>query len=423
MLKQALVRTLGQVSDDGVVKPLKQHQAAPQSPTLGTRRIWHFTNCDQGGIARYVEHLVSAQARLRDSSHLAIGVFGPPRLSFPTDTERSTYNPTGVTPWGSNAWKFAAEAIFESRRRRRAGSILHSHVFTFGTADVHTIHGLYSRDWGSRFDVEAGAQVPLHNHVQFALLSRLERHVMRSAHHVVFACKENQSFAEEVLHVRRPSNFHVISPGIDASRFNPGLRADLLVNRRVIFPELDAGRRWLLFVGNNFRHKGLLRLLEAMVSIPDAAPFELLVFGNDMAARSQAEAVAARLQPGSVWFFRGDDRLLPAYALSDLFLMDSRSEAGPLVLLEAMASGCVPAVTKFGIVPETVRSGHNGVVCLDSSQVASTALSLDLQAVKEMSKEAVRTAARRTWDAVATEYGLLYAEVHAEGYGVSGRGK
>ena len=95
--------------------------------------------------------------------------------------------------------------------------------------------------------------------------------------------------------------------------------------------------------------------------------------------------------------------------------MDSKSEAGPLVLLEAMASGCVPVVTAFGMVPEIVQSAQHGMICEDSAELVRVALSVEPQAVLEMSAEATHTGAQRSWGAAAAEYALLYREAASEG--------
>lgn len=49
-----------------------------------------------------------------------------------------------------------------------------------------------------------------------------------------------------------------------------------------------------------------------------------------------------------------------AFTSADIFLMPSKFEGLPLALLEAMAAGCVPVVSKRGSIPTVVDDGRNG---------------------------------------------------------------
>ena len=48
------------------------------------------------------------------------------------------------------------------------------------------------------------------------------------------------------------------------------------------------------------------------------------------------------------------------YAKMDVFLSPSAVEGGPLPLLEAMASNCVPVTSRTGFAPDVITHGQNG---------------------------------------------------------------
>jgi len=60
--------------------------------------------------------------------------------------------------------------------------------------------------------------------------------------------------------------------------------------------------------------------------------------------------------------FRNKEELLELYNIADVFAMVSYSEGLPRALIEAMACGCIPIVTKVGSMPAVVSDGFNGFV-------------------------------------------------------------
>jgi len=60
--------------------------------------------------------------------------------------------------------------------------------------------------------------------------------------------------------------------------------------------------------------------------------------------------------------FRDKEELLELYNIADVFAMVSYFEGLPRALIEAMACGCIPIVTKVGSMPAVVSDGFNGFV-------------------------------------------------------------
>ncbi len=373
--------------------------------------VRHSVADDHGGVARYVEQLVAAQVAARGRR---VEVFGPVALRLPTAVERFPYRPIH-RPLALDHWKFALLAAAQASRIA-GGMLHHAHGLTFTGADVYTVHGFYTREWLARTGRRPNFSHPMRilSRLHFELMRRLERRSLSTARHVVFVSTENLCYAENVLGLARPSAVHIVFPGVDSDRYSPSLREAKAHERWMRFPEISAQARWLLFVGHDYTRKGLLRLLPALAEMASilgcSGTYEILVFGRDPFHRRTAQALA-RSSGVSAQFFSDDSSLLAAFALSDVLLMDSVSEGFPLVLLEAMASGCVPVVSPCGGVSDCIRDGVNGIVRASAAEIAQVALTIADDALASMSAHARRDACDWHWARVATAYERIYAAV------------
>ncbi|TXI85669.1 MAG: glycosyltransferase, partial [Cupriavidus sp.] len=87
------------------------------------------------------------------------------------------------------------------------------------------------------------------------------------------------------------------------------------------------------------------------------------------------------------------------YRQADAFLMLSRFEAMPFVVLEAMASGTPVVACAVGGVPEAVEHGRNGVLLPERTSAALVAqvrsLMADPKHARSLGREARRTVESR----------------------------
>lgn len=377
--------------------------------------VWHFANFDRGGIARFIEQLVTAQARLHGDGDLKFGVFGPPGLQLPTVTPRRQYRPIRSI-WGLNQWKFALQALLQVTYMRRSANhpgLIHAHNGILQVADIYTAHGYYTKNWLSKYDRLVSPMG--FKRTQFRLLSALERRMLKRSRVVVFASSENRDYAENALGIRRRGGSIVVNPGVDTSLFNPMLRRQLVANRQSIFPGIQTASRWLVFVGNDFAGKGLLRMLESLAYLQPPTAWDMLVFGDDRHNRRALEELGKQTKGGHLHVFGEDGLLAAAYGLSDVFAMDSISEGFPLTLLEAMASGCVPITTRFGGVSDIVRDGYNGYIRDSAADVVRSALACDREELVRLGARAAELARSRSWDEVAKAYDEIYYDLLGRG--------
>jgi glycosyltransferase involved in cell wall biosynthesis len=128
---------------------------------------------------------------------------------------------------------------------------------------------------------------------------------------------------------------------------------------------LDEGTRVLLSVGRLSSEKGHMDLVQAFSRIVGMArPSRLrLVIVGDGPERPRVERCCRDLGlTGLVTLTGQQEDVNPYYGIADVFVLPSRSEGCPNVLLEAMAAGVPVVATQVGGVPETVTNGKEAIL-------------------------------------------------------------
>lgn len=162
--------------------------------------------------------------------------------------------------------------------------------------------------------------------------------------------------------------------------------------------------------------KGVDLLVEACGRV--SAPLRLEVFG-DGAWRERLESRALTLGLDALFHGRvrrAEDRLEKI----DVFVLPSRADNLPIVILEAMARALPVVATRVGGVPEVVEDGRTGIL-VEPEDVTALAGAIDWLAQDPSRREAMGSAgARRAAElfdpeAIASRLIALYAEVRARG--------
>ena len=156
----------------------------------------------------------------------------------------------------------------------------------------------------------------------------------------------------------------VIRNGVDRSRFSPMDRAE--ARRRCGLP---ADRPILLTVAGIEAHKGQHTVVDALPELLRQQPDLLYVMvgaghKGDSFARDLRAAVE-RLGLGEHVRFVGTRphaELRPWFAAADLFVLLTKSEGWPNVILESLACGLPVVATRVGGVPEIARDGQDGIL-------------------------------------------------------------
>ena len=151
---------------------------------------------------------------------------------------------------------------------------------------------------------------------------------------------------------------------------------------RALLTSIDAsgGKRFdVAFGGRLVPNKGVPELLQAIASIPHAT---LLIVG-DGPLRGTLEALARSLQIEHRVEFRGwlptQHDVLMAIASSKMLVMNSTSEGGPRIALEAMGCGVPVIATRVGVMPEVIQEGQNGLFTNGTPEDLAEKISLLLQ--------------------------------------------
>ncbi len=192
-----------------------------------------------------------------------------------------------------------------------------------------------------------------------ALRELLNRWTVRLDDRIVATCELVRQI--EIEHAQVPSDKVItIYNGIDMERSAASPLAATRIRQAFNIP---ADALLLGSVGRMHRSKDFGNLLTAMVQVRKRIPAVWLLLVGDGELRSELESRAQTLGLSSVVTFTGiRDDVPDILAALDIFVLPSRWEGLPLVVLEAMAAGLPVVATAVGGTPEVVVDGVTGLL-------------------------------------------------------------
>jgi UDP-glucose:(heptosyl)LPS alpha-1,3-glucosyltransferase len=178
---------------------------------------------------------------------------------------------------------------------------------------------------------------------------------------------QSQYMREQILGSYRipEDHVHVVLNAVDVEEYTPARRLALRTEMR---------KRWnipdealcLLFLGHNFRLKGLWQILDVLPTLGNLGrPVHLLVAGKGTGKpqRQKAERLVRAKGLERQVTFAGDVRTsLHAHAAADALLHLSWHDSFGFVSLEAMASGLPVVTTRYVGAAELIRDGESGLI-------------------------------------------------------------
>jgi UDP-glucose:(heptosyl)LPS alpha-1,3-glucosyltransferase len=197
----------------------------------------------------------------------------------------------------------------------------------------------------------------------------------------------------------------VIRNGVDASNLSPALRLAARPAARERM-RLITVQFTLLLIGNDWKKKGLLTLLEALAACREL-PLMLLVVGSDDRAPYDSLIRDHKLTD-RVRFLEPAPEVLQFYAVADAYVGPSLEDAYGLPIIEAMACGLPVIASSCAGASEIITDGKDGLIMQnprDHRELAELLRLLcsspDLR--EQLGREARITAQRYTWECNAAQ--------------------
>ena len=175
-----------------------------------------------------------------------------------------------------------------------------------------------------------------------------------------------------------PGRVQVVMDGVDRTIFGPG---DRTAARQAL--GLAPDPRQLLFIGNLVQVKGLDVLLQACGALAaERSDWHLHLIGDGSERGSLERQAQACGLDGRVSFHgsRPHHELPRWLQAADLFVLPSRSEGVPNVLLEASACGTPWVASEVGGIPEIAGLGASTLVPPERADALAGAISRSLDA-------------------------------------------
>jgi glycosyltransferase involved in cell wall biosynthesis len=172
---------------------------------------------------------------------------------------------------------------------------------------------------------------------------------------------------EEVLATYEvpPENVHVVHNGVDLDEFSPARRTESREARRAEHG-IPPSATCLLFMGHNFRLKGLWDLLVVVEMLHrEGRDVHLLVAGRGTGEgqrRQAARLIRRHGLEGRVHLLGDVQPATDAFAAADLFVHLSWHDAFGFVVLEAMACGLPVVTTPLAGASEVLEDDVSGLL-------------------------------------------------------------
>jgi glycosyltransferase involved in cell wall biosynthesis len=200
----------------------------------------------------------------------------------------------------------------------------------------------------------------LHRKLYYRLIMLLEQKIYRNPRTHLIAV--SGLVAKQLKTYFQRDDAAVISNAIDTVRFTPQARAAKRSSSRHLFGYIDSDFVVLL-IGNDWKKKGLVTLLNALASLK-ALPVRALVVGHDDPKIYHGLLNQLGLKD-RVKFEQPTDDVLSFYAAADLYVGPSLEDAFNLPIVEAMACGIPVIASAQTGASELIQDGQTGFILND----------------------------------------------------------
>jgi glycosyltransferase involved in cell wall biosynthesis len=318
-------------------------------------------------------------------------------------------------------WWFAANHLWRWWDGRFRG-LRHDIVYTAGTnclnADLVSVHIVFA-EFFRHVEPElklSGHPVRfwprlLHRRLYYRLIIFLERRIYSNMNTSLILIARKTA-ADLKRFYRRDDALPVVYIGLDHRIFNMESR---LRNRAQVREKLGVGddKFVLLLVGNDWKKKGLVPLIESLALLRDL-PLVLVVAGKDDSVPFEARIRQLGLQ-GRVAFLPSRADVQWYYAAADAYVGPSLEDTFAQPPAEAMACGLPVITSATNGTAEIMTDGVDGLIIQDPADVAGLAFRIRLLydeplLRKRLGEQASLTAQAYTWDRNGEQIRAIFAE-------------
>lgn len=188
--------------------------------------------------------------------------------------------------------------------------------------------------------------------------------------------------------------------GIDLDLFNPSKKDKSFINHLT-----GNTNPCILFASRLVWEKNL----ETLFNIYDEAQARQMDVNFIIAGSGVGEQAARKRMQNAIFLgFLDHEKLAKVYASCDVFVFPSISETFGNVVIEAMASGCVPVIARGGGSQALVKHGETGFLCepCDAGEYIENIKSiLNNNSLREMMQlNGINYTSTLNWDHLADEY-------------------
>jgi glycosyltransferase involved in cell wall biosynthesis len=239
----------------------------------------------------------------------------------------------------------------------------------------------------------------LHRKLYYELIAFLERrlYTQRNLSLVLIARRTEDELRR---FYGRNEAFPILYIGLDHEIFNPARR---IAKRDAARKELNVTEDGfvLLLIGNDWRNKGLMVILEAMERLHDL-PVRLLLVGRENATEYR-DIVEEHHLADRVRFLSPRPDVQFFYAAADVYLGPSLEDTFAQPPAEAMACGLPVVVSSANGTSEIITDGVDGFILKDPADSTSLAglirrLYVDEEVRARIGQSATQTTKQYTWE-------------------------
>ena len=358
----------------------------------------------QGGVSRCLAELAERAGR---EGH-EVTVFSHEALDREGVEAQFTQVPMLERPFSLQIPSFSL--ALRRRLDRGAFDLVHGHGPQALGADIYTAHSCHAAFLYQRRR-EAGLKGALsHVYPPHELAQRWERRCFRGGKTVIAVSEAVRGELHEFLAIPL-ERIRVIYNGVDTAAFAPpesreAARAELGASA------LRGDDAMLVFVGYEFRRKGLATAIRALAAVDDT---QLLVVGGDDPAPYRV--LADQLGVGERVHFVGHQRdVVPWLQAADALVFPTAYEPFGLVILESLACGTPVLTSRLAGAAELVVDGTEGFLVDDPADAEELAAKLaTFVSVRdrwpELGAAARHLAERHDWDASWAATERVYREL------------